>query len=369
MHTPSDIIFPACDPEHLLNKAILAMRSTRPKVGTSLPFTVFTSEKMLQLWINTPACVFSLSGKCSICDYWDGVTSDDSVMDTCKYIENYGNEYETLLLDTCGSCLCEAELPFTNLMQIIRVVAQTNLKRVILESHLAYADIYKLQTIKNALGSKELILEYGQESTSAYILKYCLNKPSMLANYSVVRKLQNIGIFVTANVILGAPFLTVRQRVQDAVDSISELLSGGIDSVVLFPVNIKPYTLIKYLFDNGYYKRVNAAEIVMVLSKFKADELTRIDIAWFEPQREKQEAYGITGFTPQYCNECGQVLLKHLFDYRAAKDGSQREMIIHHAEKDLCGCVNTLYDYQFPDIQIAYNFLENSITGMEFATA
>jgi len=363
----SDLTIPDCNPEQLLNKVILVMRLTRPKVNASLPFTVFKSEKMLQLWINTPACRFSLSGKCSICDYWDGTASDDSVMDACKYIEDYGNEYETLLLDTCGSCLCEAELPFSNLMQIMRAIAQTNVKRVILESHLAYADVSKLQKIKDVLGNKELMLEYGQESTSAYVLKYCLNKPSMLTNNYVVRILQNIGISVIANVVLGAPFLTVHQRVQDAVDSIRELLMAGIDGIVLFPVNIKPYTLIKHLFDNGYYKRVNAAEIIMALSSFNTEELARIDLAWFEPQREKQEAYSATGFSPLYCKKCGQVLLKHLFDYRATTSGSQRKMIIRQAKRDLCECADMLYDYQFPDIQAAYKFLKNSMTGMEYA--
>jgi len=363
MYTPSDITFPDCNPEQLLNRAILVMRSARPKVDASLPFTVFTSEKMLQIWINTPACRFSLSGKCSICDYWDGTASDASVMDACIYIKSHGNEYETLLLDTCGSCLCEAELPFTYLMQIIRIIANTNIKRVILESHLVYADVGKLQNIRDVLGCKELALEYGQESTSAYVLKYCLNKPSMLTNYCVVKTLQKIGILVMANVVLGAPFLTVRQRVQDAANSIRELFLAGIDSVVLFPVNIKPYTLVMHLFNNGYYKRVNAAEIVMVLSDFNADELARIDLTWFEPQREKLEAYEATGYSPQYCTKCGQILLKHLIDYKATADGGHREKIINQAERDLCECVNTLYEYQFPDIQAAYKFLENGMTG------
>jgi radical SAM enzyme (TIGR01210 family) len=368
MDVSSYVTVPDCNPEQLLNKVILVMRSTRPKVDTSLPFTVFIAERMLQLWINSPACRFSLSGKCSICDYWDGVASDNSVLAACKYIEYHGNGYETLLLNTCGSCLCDAELSFTNLIQIMRVIAQTKIKHVILESHLAYTDIGKLQDIMDVLGNKRLMLEYGQESTSAYVLKYCLNKPSMLTNYSIAKMLQNIGIYVIANVVLGAPFLTVRQRVQDAVDSIRELLLAGIDSVVLFPVNIKPYTLVMHLFDNGYYKRVNAAEIVMVLLNFNADELARIDLAWFEPQREKQEAYEATGYSPQYCTKCGQVLLKHLFDYRMATDGGHREIIIRQAERDLCECVNTLYEYQFPDIQAAYKFLENSITGTEHAT-
>jgi radical SAM enzyme (TIGR01210 family) len=348
-------------PETLLNKAVLRERLKRPKVGDSLPFTVFTSGKFIQLWVNSPACKFSLSGKCTICDYWDGSASDDSVSKACIHIEDNGGYYDTLLLGTCGSCLCEEELTNENLFKILHSIAKTSIKRVILESHLVYASVEKIKTILKVLGGREVVIEYGQESTSEYVLKYCLNKPSML-NKIDIRHLQVASVRVIANVVLGAPFLTVRQRIQDAIDSIRDLLSRGVDGVVLFPVNIKPYTLIKYLFDTGYYKRVNAAEIAMALSSFTADELARIELAWFEPSRERLDAYEETGLSPQYCEKCGRVLLDHLFAYRAEISGKQRKAIVGEAVQDLCSCARSVFDCKYPTIEDAYIFLENSLT-------
>lgn len=345
---------------HILSTAILCLRSMRPKIDSSLPYTVFSTNRMLQIWINTPACRFSMEGKCSVCDYWNGAASQDAVDKVCKYIEQYGSNYKFLLLNTCGSCLCEEELSFDNLMRVINVVAKTKIERIILESHLAYVSVEKLNKIKQTMRNRKIIVEYGQESVSPYVLKYCLNKPSMISEYEITRELQKNGIGVIANVLLGAPFLSVRQRIEDAALGIQELLEKGLDGIVLFPVNIKPYTLVKYLFDNGYYKRVNAAEIIKVLIRFAPEELERIDLAWFEMNMERELAYEEQILSPEYCGKCGQQLYDRLTDYMSTESGAERKKIVCMAEKELCGCVNSLYEYSYPDINAAYKFLKNN---------
>ena len=347
-----------------LDQAILAIRSKRPKVSKSLPFTVYQSGRCVQLWVNTPACKFSLSGKCSICDYWDGEVVEDAISQACKYINNISNACDTLLLNTCGSCLCDEELPFEQLMNLVSAIAKTTVKRVILESHPAYATVEKLTSIVNVLDSKEVVLEYGQESTSPYVLQYCLNKPSMLHEFDIISTLQRREVTINANIVLGSPFLTVQNRINDAVNSIQTLLQKGIDGVVLFPVNIKPYTLVKYLYDNGYYKRVNANEIVKVLNRFSSEELKKIDIAWFEPQREELPAYSELGLSPQYCEKCGEIILEHLLKYRDANNGTERKEILQEAEMRMCDCKNYLYDYPFSGIDEAYRFISETVLRM-----
>lgn len=354
--------------ENLLDEVILSLRKKRLKVDLSLPYTVYSSGRMLQVWINTPACRFSLVGKCSICDYWDGTASEQAVIKACEYIEQVGNEYDILLLNTCGSCFCEEELPYQELLRVMRTVAKTSIRRVIIESHLAYVTAEKMQRIKEILIGKEVFLEYGQESTSWDVLKYCLNKPSMCMKYNVIHKLQNIGVGIMANVVLGIPFLTVQQRVDDSVESICSLLEDGMDEVVLFPVNIKPYTLVRYLYDKGYYKQVNAIEILEVLDQFEPKELSRIELAWFEPQRDKLEAYGERSFGAYYCPECGQKLLKHFLDYRSAVDGTERKRILQTARAELCDCVSTVYDYPFPDINDTCLFIKKAYGEDLYAT-
>lgn len=346
------------DFESLLNEIILSLRKKRPKVDLSLPYTAFPSNRMLQIWINTPACRFSLAGKCSICDYWDGTGSEQAVIKVCEYIEQVGNGYDMLLLDTCGSCFCEEELPYQELIRVMHTVAKTSIRCVIIESHLAYVTVEKMQGVKEVLTGKEVFLEYGQESTSPYVLKYCLNKPSMSKQYSIIHDLKRMGVGLIANVVLGIPFLTVQQRVNDSTESIRRLLDEGIDGVVLFPVNIKPYTLVRFLYDHGYYKQVNAIEILEVLDRFGTEELSRIELAWFEPQREKLEAYGEKSFGVYYCPECGKKLLEKFLDYKNAVDGIERKRILRTARSEVCDCVSTVYDYPFPNVHDTHLFMK-----------
>jgi radical SAM enzyme (TIGR01210 family) len=355
----SDYLRPETD--MCLDQVILSIRSKRPHVGKSLPYTVYKSGRYIQLWVNTSACKFSLTGKCSICDYWDGEFTKNAIQRASEYIDNIGDACDTLLLNTCGSCLCDEELPFEQLMNLVSAIAKTTVKRVILESHLAYATKEKLTSIVNVLNGKEVVLEYGQESTSPYVLQYCLNKPSMLHEFDIIPTLQWRGVTIIANIVIGSPFLTVYNRINDAVDSIQTLLQKGIDEVVLFPVNIKPYTLVKYLYDNGYYKRVNANEIIKALCRFSSEELGRIDIAWFEPQREELPAYSEQGLGPQYCEKCGEIIFEHLLKYRDANNGTERKEILQEAEMRMCDCEDYLYNYPFPEIDEAYRFISETV--------
>jgi len=355
----SDYLRPETD--ICLDQAILSIRSKRPHIGKSLPYTVYKSGRYIQIWVNTSACKFSSTGKCSICDYWDGEFAESAIQQASKYINSIDDTYDTLLLNTCGSCLCDEELPFDQLMNLIRTIAKTTVKRVIFESHPAYATVEKLTSIGNVLGNKEIVLEYGQESTSSYVLQYCLNKPSMLHEFDIISTLQRQGVIIIANIVIGSPFLSVHNRINDAVNSIQTLLQKSIDGIVLFPVNIKPYTLVKYLYDNGYYKRVNANEIIKVLSCFSSEELGKIDIAWFEPQREELPAYSEQGLSPQYCEKCGGITLEYLFKYRDATKGIERKEIVQKAEMSICDCENYLYDYPIPEIDEAYRFISKTV--------
>jgi len=359
MRVPEGWAAPFAGSDECLSKIISKLRLYRPKVDASLPYTAYPypSGKMVQIWINTPACKFSVMGKCSICDYWNGVFSEHGIDEVCSYLDSIKFEFDTILLNTCGSVLCEEELPFPSLLRIIKTIGNTSVRTVIIETHLAYVDIAKIIVIKQLLENADIIIEYGQESTSEDVLRYCLNKPSMITHYSVIDKLHETGVKVIANVVLGSPFLTVRQRIQDASDSITDLFSRGVDGIVLFPVNIKPYTLVSYLYKRGFYKKVRIMEIVEVLKNFCADDLVRIDLAWFEPQRENLPAYSEAGLGPELCSECGELILKSLLDFSKLIDGKKRKLIIEQMRRINCHCRNTLYEHPNQDINEIYSQL------------
>ena len=351
--------FPNDGEEEHLTRATLAVRSQRPSVSKFSACMVYEFGKMAQIWINTISCRFSAEGWCTICDYWDGAFSDDSIDAVESFVKNNGHRFDAILLNTCGSCLCDEELSFTTLEHILYIIAKSSINRIILETHLAYVTEEKIKRITYILAGREIIIEYGQESTSDKVLKFCLNKPSMINEYKIIPKLRELGVKVLANIVLGVPFLSVERRISDSVESIRTILRNGADGVILFPVNIKPYTLIRLLYDAGLYKRVSALEIAEVLGHFTSDVLERVSIAWFEPEREIIVPYSEIGLGPQYCDGCSKTVLQLLYDYNETTEGYIKKNIIGKMLGVSCACKDNLYKYDILDIHVCYAYLKN----------
>ena len=341
----------------LLDHVMLAIRVNRPPVKESLPFTVFSSGRTLFLWVQTPACRFSVKGKCTICDYWDGRKLSSTVESVCRYIQDKSGDYDTLLLNTCGSVLDEQELSHDDLMRILRTVAKTPIRQIILETHLAFCDLRKVNELIDVLVDRELVIEFGQESSNPNVLLYCLNKPSMLNRYSILPQLRELGVRVLANVVLGAPFLCVMSRINDAAVSIRDLFHEGIDGVVLFPVNIKEHTLVWFLYEQGLYKRVEVREMVNVLQSLEAHELEHVELAWWEGREQNNTSYESEIIGPLCCKECGGALMSSLQQYSAETSGEKRKEIIDKAMAHGCDCERSLYNSNLPNIEWMYKFL------------
>ena len=174
-------------------------------------------------------------------------------------------------------------------------------------------------------------------------------------------ELQELGVKMLANVVLGAPFLDVQSRINDATLSIRDLLREGVDGVVLFPVNIKEHTLVWFLYGQGLYKRVEAREVTKVLQNLEAHELERVELAWWEFREQNNTSYESKIIGPLYCKDCGAFLMSCLQQYSGAFSGEKRRRIIDEAMTTSCACEGQLNmdlsDIKFTDIEEIYNLL------------
>ena len=83
---------------------------------------------------------------------------------------------------------------------------------------------------------------------------------------------------VIANIIVGIPFLKEEEQVNDAIDSIMWCFNHEIDEVELFRMNIRPYTLLRELFEKNEYKVISHWMVIEVLSKIPKEYLKDIHI-------------------------------------------------------------------------------------------
>lgn len=252
----------------------------RPRSDSS--YYTHCSGRSLHIHFTTRGCGYA---RCFACDYGTGrggptrkaiETAFEDVVLPC------GDAIEVLLVGSLGSVLDEGELPDELLDVLIQQLARTNVGTVIFETSCDSVITNKVERIKGALGDKDVLFELGLESFDDDVRRICFGKSAPLERYSkACDVIHACGAKTVANVLLGAPFLSVAERIGDARRSIMRAFEFGFDEVVLFPVNVKPYTLVRALYERNIYDPVSLSELFAVLAGLSDESLALISLAWW----------------------------------------------------------------------------------------
>ena len=72
------------------------------------------------------------------------------------------------------------------------------------------------------------------------------------------------------------PFLSTKEQIQDSVQSIIWCFQNNVDRISLFPMNIKPYTLLYKLYETKKYSPVLHKDFIEVLKQIPKDCIDKI---------------------------------------------------------------------------------------------
>ena len=316
----------------LLDAYMIYQRMKRPKLALSNTHSLFQKEGFTLLWFQTPACRYSIRGKCTVCNYWDGHLIS-GLMNRILPKLKLPDICHTVLINTCGSCLDTFELPMSERLRLLAWLAESNVKRVIFETHLGTLSDENMEQIMIALPEKEIFYEVGAESANIDTLFYCLNKPSVLQSLpSAIERMHRYRATSIVNVMVGAPFLNPYEQIEDARASIEFFLNQQADYITLFPVNIKPHTLAMELYQKKAYHPVPVKLLPEILLKLPESVLNRVNVAWFGDHIEAQV------IPPTRCAACGEsVSLLNLFNEE--EDNSARKEILERIREIECDCL------------------------------
>lgn len=84
-----------------------------------------------------------------------------------------------------------------------------------------------------------------------------------------------------ANIIFGTPFLTKQEQTEDMINSVKWCFENNLDKVNLFPINIKPYTLLYKLYESGKYFPVSHKSFIEALMQIPEKYINRIYLCWY----------------------------------------------------------------------------------------
>lgn len=214
-------------------------------------------------------------------------------------------------------------------MVLLDEISKVNIDVIIFETHYSSINEDILQLIKHTLSKKQIAIELGFESSNTEYRQNYLNK--IIDNDQFVEKvnlIKSYGFTVETNVIFGMPYLSTKEQIKDTLQSIIWCFQNNIDVVNLFPINIKPYTLLYKLYETGEYLPVNHKDFIEVLKQIPRDCIDRIYLCWYG----NRELYydGKQTILP-ICNKNEyDKIMKFYKDFNLHKDKKYRKNLLNN---------------------------------------
>lgn len=322
----------------LKNKNI---RENRPIVPKDKLYSTFENNGVFQICFRSRGCSNYLAGSCIMCDYGKGtnITKDELDFAFDKAISESKHEIKMLLLNSYGSILDNNEISEECFNVLLKKLKSLNIENIIFETHYNTITYEKLLLIKNELKNKNIFFELGLETSNELIRENNLLKK--ISNDKFIKTIELIHSFdmgVIVNLLVGIPFLTRKEQVEDVLASIEWCIMNNVDEIDLFPINVKPYTLLKELYDSGEYDVISHWLLIEVLNSIPEEYLSKIYLAWYG-NRELEYTNGESSIFPKSCDLCHDTLMKFYSQFLSNNDKDYRKMLINKllSEKK-CNC-------------------------------
>jgi len=315
--------------KELINKN-KKIRGNRPLIPSNVLYSTYENNGVFQICFKSKGCSNYLNGFCIMCDYGVGVNITPKELDIAfdKALKESKDKIRVLLLNSFGSILDYNEISEECLRILLKKIKQTNIKNIIFETHYTTITIKKLELIKKELSDRNIIFEFGLETSNEkirenFLLKYINNNKFI----DIVNLVHSFDMKVIANIIVGIPFLSEEEQVKNAIESINWCFDNNIDEVDLFPMNIRPYTLLKELYEKGKYSVISHWMLIEVLSRIPFQYLKDIYIAWYGNRDLKYEN-NFHSIFPTSCDICEKDLFHFYELYLKNKDSDYRKNLI-----------------------------------------
>ncbi len=258
--------------------------------------------------LRTRGCRWAYHSGCSMCGYFNDTNPRMRVEELLAQVEEakekYGGE-RVVKVFTSGSFLDDWEVPVEVQRKLYDEFSQA--ERIIVESRPEYVTYDKVLEIKER---GNVMVALGLESANNETLEKRINKGFTVEDYVRAAELLNShGVAVKTYILLKPPFMTERQAIEEAVESV-KFASKYSEVVSVNPMNIQNYTLVEYLWRRGEYRAPWLWSVVEVLRR-TAD--LPVDVVSYPTAGGKQRG-------AHNCGKCDEKVLKAIENFSLHQD-------------------------------------------------
>ena len=310
-----------------LSRVCVLLRETRPLIPDALAYTIRTEvvggASFARLWFRTSGCTRDRQGSCTFCNYGRGGATDigDMVSSVARGLsELSATAPTTLLVSPSGSMFDEVEVPPAARRAILMLIAASGAREVLCETRAETVTDANAREFAKLMAGKSPHIEVGLESSDPWVSNYCVNKTLSLDDYrEAIARINAHGIGTITNVVVGTPFLSPSEVIDDAVRTIKWALDQGSASCVLFPLHVRGWTLAEWLWSRDMYEPPSLWSLVEVLRDLGPERAARVTISWYrdyDSGAAEDSASTRALASPATCPRCQDAVFALLDAYR-----------------------------------------------------
>jgi len=183
-------------------------------------------------------------------------------------------KYPVLCLYNNGSFFNDEEMPPEARNEIFKIITKNPyIKKLVLETRIDSVTREKLEEARAELEDKEVEIAVGLESIDDNIRNLCIHKGFSLKQFEINARLIQKFFKLRVYVLLKPPFLTEKEAVDSAVETIKYAHKIGTSSIHLEVCTVQDYTLTDYLYKRALYRPPWLWGIVKILEETNSIEV------------------------------------------------------------------------------------------------
>ncbi len=322
----------------------------------------------VRLWFRTTGCTYDKQGQCTMCNYGVGSHLPVTVVDDIRsaLATAQVDSATTVLVSPSGSMFDPREVPDQIRAAILEAVAECPAGTVLCETRPETVTRDRMEEFASILGNKAGAIEMGLESADPWVLRWLVNKRLDLDDFrDAIRTCHAAGLRVLVNVTLGTAMLGPAAAIRDAERTVRWAMGEGADACIVFPLQVREWTLLSWLWRQRRYTPVSLWSLVEVLRRTGADFPGRVSTAWYRDYNASDELASVSMpilASPTTCPQCAGPVLEALDRYRDTTDARVLDRLVEVGCPCRADWLRTLDD---PPVDVAgmYEALGGDILG------
>ncbi len=326
--------------KELITKINKEIRNSRPVLTDENICSVFSEGDLIEIGFLSKCCKNNHLGSCIMCDYGmmpHRAENNKYIREMLRILEKYSVNKKYLLICSNGSILDEYQIPTELLKEILYVSQCSPIPHIIIETHFKDVTQQRLNLIKNII-RKPVDIEMGLETISSkYQDAFFIKGIDLILYEKTLNMIKDYGYKAELNIMFGLPFLSTKEQISDVQKTVKWTVEHDCIPII-FPINIKPHTMLRYIYDKNLYKPVSLWALVYLLDNLDMDSLGCVLIAWYGNRDESYVGDTPTVF-PNSCNKCKNNLAKFFRNFLDTDSCYKRKELIKQLISDAeCDC-------------------------------